>query len=103
MNIFNSVSDILISPLVLVQLRDQCITYLSKLKLDYSLELNHSRRDENLSIFVKSLKMKRSNDKDDIQRIWSTMDCNFDPNIEFYCDGRLPVFNEWNSPNSKDV
>ncbi len=47
--------------------------------------------------------MKRSYDKRDIQKIWSTMDCNFDSNIEFYCHGRLPVFNEWNSENAKRV
>ncbi len=47
--------------------------------------------------------MKRFYDKRDIQKIWSTIDCNFDSNIEFYCDGRLPVFNEWISPNAKQV
>jgi len=47
--------------------------------------------------------MKRILDKCDIQKIWSTIDCDFDPNIEFYCNGRLPVFNEWTTPNAKHV
>lgn len=40
-------------------------------------------------------------DQHNIQRIWSTIDCNFDPHIEFYCHGRLPVFNEWTSSSAK--
>lgn len=47
--------------------------------------------------------MKRAYDKREIQNIWSKIDCNFDSNIEFYCQGRLPVFNEWNSQNAKHV
>ncbi len=47
--------------------------------------------------------MKRSYDARDVQKIWSSNDCNNDPNIEFYCNGRLPVFNEWISENSKQV
>ena len=93
----------LFSSIVLLPLHHQCLTYLSKLKLDYSLQLYHSKRNEHLPIFLKNLKMRRFNDKDDIQRVWSTIDCNFDRNIEFYCNGRLPVFNEWTSPSAKDV
>ena len=89
--------------LVLMKLRDDCINYLSKLNIDYSMKLYNSSRNENISIYIKSLKMKRSYDKRDVQKIWSTMDCNFDSNIEFYCHGRLPVFNEWNSENAKHV
>jgi hypothetical protein len=47
--------------------------------------------------------MKRLYEECNIKKIWSTIDCNFDPNIEFYCNGRLPVFNEWISPNAKQV
>jgi hypothetical protein len=79
------------------------MNYLSKLNLDYSIKLYHTTRNENLSVFIKSLKMKRLNDKGIIQKIWSTIDCNFDPHIEFFCNGRLPVFNEWTSPNAKEV
>jgi len=89
--------------LVLFKLRNQSVDYFSKLKIDYSIKLYHSSQNENLPIFIKSLKMKRACDKHDIQKIWSTIDCDFDPNIEFYCNGRLPVFNEWTSPNAKHV
>jgi hypothetical protein len=85
------------------KLRNNVIDYLSKLKIDYSIKLYHSSQNENLPIFIKSLKMKRAYDKRDIQKIWSTIDCDFDPNIEFYCNGRLPVFNEWTSSNAKHV
>jgi len=47
--------------------------------------------------------MKRSHDARDIQKTWSSIDCNNDSNIEFYCNGRLPVFNEWISENAKQV
>ncbi len=86
-----------------MKLRNQSIDHFLKLKLDYSIKLYHSSRTENLSTFIKSLKMKRLSDKREIQKIWSTFDCNFDPNIEFYCNGRLPVFNEWISQNAKYV
>jgi hypothetical protein len=89
--------------LVLNKLRTNVIDYLSKLKIDYSIKLYHSSKTENLSTFIKSLKMKRSHDARDIQKIWSPNDCNNDLNIEFYCNGRLPVFNEWNSENTKQV
>ncbi|CAF2410229.1 unnamed protein product [Rotaria sp. Silwood2] len=86
---------------ILVKLRSNIIDYLSKLKIDYSIKLYHSSKAENLSTFIKSLKMKRSHDARDIQKNWSPIDCNNDPNIEFYCNGRLPVFNEWASENAK--
>ena len=88
---------------VLVKLRHNVIDYLSKLKLDYSTKLYPSSKAENLSAFIKSLKMKRSHLARDIQKVWSSNDCNNDSNIEFYCHGRLPVFNEWFSDNSKQV
>jgi hypothetical protein len=47
--------------------------------------------------------MKRSHDARDVQKIWSSNDCNDDSTIEFYCNGRLPVFNEWNTENTKKV
>jgi hypothetical protein len=47
--------------------------------------------------------MKRSHDARDIQKLWSPNDCNNDANIEFYCHGRLPVFNEWTTENTKKV
>jgi hypothetical protein len=86
-----------------MKLRNYCIDYSSKLKLDYSIRLHPSSKTENLSIFIKSLKMKRSFDIDDIQKTWSATDCNYDSKIEFYCNGRLPVFNEWISENAKCV
>jgi hypothetical protein len=89
--------------LVMLKLRTSVIDYLSKLKIDYSIKLYHSSKTENLSTFIKSLKMKRSYDARDIQKIWSSNDTNNDPNIEFYCNGRLPVFNEWISENAKRV
>ncbi|CAF1055971.1 unnamed protein product [Rotaria sordida] len=84
-----------------LKLRSDVIDYLSRLKIDYSIKLYHSSKAENLSTFIKSLKMKRSHEARDIQKIWSSIDCNCDPNIEFYCNDRLPVFNEWNSENAK--
>jgi hypothetical protein len=87
----------------MLKLRTNVIDYLSKLKIDYSIKLYHPSKTENLSTFIKSLKMKRSYDSRDIQKIWSTNDSNNDPNIEFYCNGRLPVFNEWTSENAKQV
>jgi hypothetical protein len=91
------------SVLVLVKLRNSSIDYLCKLKIDYTIKLHHSSKTENLSTFIKSLKMKRSHDARDVQKIWSSSDCNNDPNIEFYCNGRLPVFNEWITENAKQV
>jgi hypothetical protein len=85
------------------KLRNNVIDYLSKLKIDYSIKLYHSAKTENLSTFIKSLKMKRSHDARDVQKVWSANDCNNDPDIEFYCNGRLPVFNEWNTENTKQV
>lgn len=73
------------------------------MKIDYSMKLYSSFRNENLSMFIKTLKKYRMIDQHNIQRIWSTIDCNFDPHIEFYCHGRLPVFNEWTSSSAKDV
>ncbi len=89
--------------LVMLKLRHNVIDYLSKLKIDYSIKLYHSSKTENLSTFIKSLKMKRSHDARDVQKIWSSNDCNDDSTIEFYCNGRLPVFNEWNTENTKKV
>jgi len=85
------------------KLRNNVIDYLSKLKIDYSIKLYHSAKTENLSTFIKSLKMKRSHDARDVQKVWSANDCNNDPDIEFYCNGHLPVFNEWNTENTKQV
>ena len=87
----------------MVKLRNSVIDYLSQLKIDYSIKLYHPSKTENLSTFIKSLKMKRSHDARDIQKVWSSVDCNNDSNIEFYCNGRLPVFNEWISENAKQV
>ncbi len=87
----------------MLKLRNSVIDYLSKLKLDYSIKLYQSSKAENLSTFIKSLKMRRVHDARDIQKVWSPSDCNNDPNIEFYCHGRLPVFNEWNTENTKKV
>ncbi|CAF2649276.1 unnamed protein product [Rotaria sp. Silwood2] len=86
---------------ILIKLRNDCINYLSKLKIDYSMKFYQSLRNENLSMFIKTLKMNRLHDIRDVQKIWSSIDCNHDPNIEFYCNGRLPVFNEWISENAK--
>jgi hypothetical protein len=86
-----------------LKLRNNVIDYLSQLKIDYSIKLYNSSKTENLSTFLKSLKMKRSHDARDIQKKWSSIDCNNDSNIEFYCNGRLPVFNEWISENAKQV
>ncbi|UJR20979.1 hypothetical protein I4U23_024085 [Adineta vaga] len=86
---------------VMVKLRHNVIDYLSQLKLDYSIKLYNSSKAENLSTFIKSLKMKRSHDARDVQKKWSSLDCNNDPQIEFYCNDRLPVFNEWISENAK--
>jgi hypothetical protein len=47
--------------------------------------------------------MRRSHDARDIKKVWTANDCDYDENIEFYCDGRLPVFNEWISENAKQV
>ncbi|CAF3492184.1 unnamed protein product [Rotaria socialis] len=87
----------------LLKLRSNVIDHLSKLKIDYSIKLYNSSRAENLSTFIKTLKMKRSHDARDIQKVWSSIDSNNDPNIEFYCNGRLPVFNEWTSENANQV
>jgi hypothetical protein len=89
--------------LVLLKLRNSAIDYLSRLKLDYTIKLYPSSKTENLSIFIKSLKMRRSHDARDIKKVWTANDCDYDENIEFYCDGRLPVFNEWISENAKQV
>ncbi|CAF1686728.1 unnamed protein product, partial [Adineta ricciae] len=86
---------------ILTKLRLDCIDYLSKLRIDYSIRFHHSSRNENLSIFIKSLKMKRLYEIRDVQKTWSAIDCDYDSNIEFYCNGRLPVFNEWHSENAK--
>lgn len=94
---------ILLCFIVLVKLRHTVVDYLSRLKIDYSIKLYHSSKTENLSTFIKSLKMKRSHDAREVQKIWTSNDCNNDPTIEFYCNGRLPVFNQWNSENSKQV
>lgn len=77
--------------------------YLTKMKIDYSMKFNSSSRHDHLSKFIKTLKKNRIVDQHNVQQIWSTIDCNFDPNIEFYCHGRLPVFNEWISSVAKDV
>ena len=91
------------SRLVMLKLRNGVVDYLSRLKLDYTLKLYNSAKSEHLSAFLKSLKMKRSHDARDVQKKWLSSDCNNDPNIEFYCNGRLPVFNEWISENAKQV
>jgi hypothetical protein len=54
-------------------------------------------------MFIKSLKMKRSQYARDVQKSWSPEDCLHDANIEFFCNGRLPVFNEWDSEIAKQV
>lgn len=87
----------------MLKLRNNVIDYLSQLKLDYSIKLYPSAKTENLSTFIKSLKMRRSHDARDMKKIWSEDDCNTDPDIEFYCDGRLPVFNRWDTDNTKQV
>ena len=87
----------------MLKLRHNVIDYLSKLKVDYSIKLYQSAKSEHLSTFIKSLKMKRSHDARDVQKNWSSNDCNDDLTIEFYCNGRLPVFNEWNTENTKKV
>ena len=79
------------------------IDYLSRLKLDYSTKLYPSTKSENLSTFIKSLKMKRLCDARDVQKIWSPTDCHNDPDVEFYCNGRLPVFSRWDTENTKQV
>lgn len=86
-----------------MKLRHDCIDYLSKLQMDSSIRLYHSSRSDCLSIFIKSLKMKRLYDIRDVQKTWSSIDCNYDSSIEFYCNGRLPVFNQWKSENAKCV
>ncbi|CAF1340535.1 unnamed protein product [Adineta steineri] len=86
---------------MIVKLRNNVTDYLSRLKIDYSIKLYHSTKTEKLSTFIKSLKMKRSHDNRDVKKIWSSNDCNNDANIEFYCNGRLPVFNEWITENAK--
>ncbi|CAF1270697.1 unnamed protein product [Adineta steineri] len=86
---------------ILVKQRKYCIDYLSKLKIDHSTRFLHTSKNENYSIFIKSLKIKRIHDIRNTQKIWSSIDCNYDSNIEFYCNGRLPVFNEWTSENAK--
>lgn len=87
----------------MIKLRNNVVDQLSKSKIDYSLKTYHSSKAENLSTFIKTLKMKRSHDARDVKKAWSSADCNNDQNIEFYCNGRLPVFNEWNSENAKQV
>ena len=87
----------------MIKLRNNVIDYLSRLKIDYTIKLYQSSKTENLSTFIKSLKMRRSHDARDIQKSWTMNDCNNDPNIEFYCHGRLPVFSEWNTENTKQV
>jgi hypothetical protein len=94
---------ILYFSLVLIKLRNDCLNYLTKIQIDSSIKLYHSARNENLSTFIKSLKMKRSHDTRDTQKYWSSADCNYDSNVEFYCNGRLPVFNEWTTENAKLV
>ena len=89
--------------LVVLKLRNSVIDYLSRLKLDYSIKLYNSAKSEHLSAFIKSLKMRRAHDSREIKKVWSTSDCNDDPDIEFYCHGRLPVFNRWNTDNTKQV
>ncbi|CAF3441956.1 unnamed protein product [Rotaria socialis] len=85
----------------LIKLRKDCSDYLSKLNMDCSIQLYPSLKNENLSVFIKSLKVKRSADMRHVKQNWSSIDCNYDSNIQFYCDGRLPVFNEWTSENAK--
>ncbi|CAF1263352.1 unnamed protein product [Rotaria sordida] len=86
---------------ILIKLHNDCINYLTKLKIDHSMKFYPSSRTENLSMFIKALKTKRLHDIRDVPKIWSSINCNHDPNIEFYCNGRLPVFNEWISENAK--
>lgn len=88
---------------VLLKLRNSVIDYLSRLKLDYTIKLYPSSKNEHLSAFIKSLKMKRSHEARDARKVWTSSDCKDDKNIEFYCHGRLPVFNEWISENAKEV
>ncbi len=73
-----------------------------KMKIDYTIKLQPSSKND-ISTFIKTLKMRRSLDARDVKKKWTSDDCNHDPNIEFYCDGRLPVFNEWTSENAKMV
>jgi len=87
---------------ILSKLRNSVIDYLSELKLDYTIKLYQSTKTEHLSAFIKSLKMKRSHEARDARKLWSSDDSNADKNIEFYCHGRLPVFNEWTSENAKE-
>lgn len=79
------------------------MAYFTKMKIDYSMKFNSSSRNDHLSKFIKTMKKNRIVEQHNVQQIWSTIDCNFDPNIEFYCHGRLPVFNEWISSVAKDV
>lgn len=60
-------------------------------------------KHENLSFFIKSLKMRRSHEAREVQKVWTPNDCNNDDQIEFYCHGGIPVFNEWTSENAKQV
>lgn len=89
--------------LVLTDLRDDCVNYLSKLEINHTSKMSPTKDDETLSEFLRNLKIKRADDAAQVQIFWSSIDCNDDPNIEFYCNGRLPVFNEWNSTNAKRV
>ena len=73
------------------------------MQLDYTIKSYPSTKVDHLSMFIKSLKMKRSQYARDVQKSWKAEDCLHDPNIEFFCNGRLPVFNEWDSENAKQV
>jgi len=77
------------------------IDHLSKLQIDYSLKLYPSTKAENLSMFIKTLKTKRLADSREVQKVWSADDCEQDSTIEFFCNGRLPVFNQWQTENAK--
>ena len=89
--------------LVLLKLRNSSIDCSSRLQLDYTIKSYPSTKVDHLSMFIKSLKMKRSQYARDVQKSWSLEDSLHDPNIEFFCNGRLPVFNEWDSENAKQV
>ncbi|CAF0777423.1 unnamed protein product [Didymodactylos carnosus] len=86
-------------------LKMKCIEYLRSRSINYedTLDISDlpSTANNITSTFIRNLYTTRRNEAQNVQKVWEKCDCDDNPNVEFYCNNRLPVFNEWTTEKSK--
>ncbi|CAF0946511.1 unnamed protein product, partial [Didymodactylos carnosus] len=86
-------------------LRLECMKYLRSKSINCEDTLDSptspSAANDITSTFIRNLYVTRRNEADNVKKLWSINDCENNPNAEFYCKNRLPVFNEWITESSK--